>query len=107
MDKSDPSISQEEKIQASNLTVWLVWYEDRFGWGDSRDPAIPLDAFLTEDEANKYAIEQGGFIDTAAGKFDGREVEKSNLWDIVYMNLLPAERIKELLKEAVSKKLIK
>ena len=106
MDKSDPSISDKEKLQASKLTVWLVWYEDKFGWGDDRDPAFPLDAFLTEEEAEKYVMAHGGPSDTAAGKFDGREAEKSNLWEIVYMALLPAERIKELISEAVSKKII-
>ena len=107
MDNSYDNFTQKEKEQAYQLTVWMVWYEDKFGWGDDRDPAIPLDAFLTEEEANKYAIANGGFIDTGAGKFDGREVEKSNLWEIMYMKLLPAERIKELLSEALRKKLIK
>jgi len=106
MGKSITELSQKEKQQANQLMVWLVWYEDRFGWGDDRDPAVPLDAFLSEEEANEYVMAHGGFIDTGAGKFDGREVDKSNLWEIAYMNLLPVERIKELLKEAVQKKII-
>ncbi len=107
MDKSDPSLTDKEKQQGSQLTVWLVWYEDKFGWGDDRDPAIPLDAFLTEEEADKYIIAHGGPSDSEAGKFDGREAVKSNLWEIMYMNLLPVERIRELLSEAIRKKLIK
>ncbi len=107
MDNKIDMLNNKEKEQARQLTVWLVWYEDRFGWGSDRDPAIPLDAFLTEEVANEYVIAHGGFIDIEKGKFDGRFTDKSNLYKLVYLNLLPFERIKELISEAVQKKIIK
>lgn len=106
MERNSDKLTQKEKEQAYSLTVWLVWYEDRFGWGDDRDPAVPLDAFLTEEEANNYAIAQGGFIDTEGGKFDGQFVNISNLFELLYLNLIPLERAKDLIREAIQKKII-
>ena len=100
------SLSELEKKQARQLTVWLVWYEDRFGWGEDRDPAFVLDAFLTEEEANAYAILKGGFIDIESGKFDGQFVDKSLLSEAAYLEVIPLERIRELIGEAVRKKII-
>jgi len=94
-------LNSEEINKTKSLTVWLGWYEDRFGWGDDRDPAVPLDAFLTEAEADAYVMAHGGEIDTASGKFDGRFTDKSNLFELLYLNLISIDRARELIKEAM------
>jgi len=106
MDNNSIDLSDKEKKLTKQVTVWAVWYEDKFGWGEDRDPAFVLDAFLTREEADAYALAKGGPIDINAGKFDGQEVEGMKLFELVYLNELPVERVRELLKEAESKKLI-
>ena len=67
-------LSDKELKQARQIIVWLVWYEDRFGWGDDRDPASARNAarlVAGDDPAAAQARDRGGHGATARAAAHG------------------------------------
>ena len=95
-------LTTEELKLAQGLSVWIVWYEDRFGFGSDRDPASPVAAFLTEKEANEFVMSDLGPHDISAGKFDGEFVQELNLMRAVKLGILTIPIAKELLSQSLS-----
>jgi hypothetical protein len=89
-------LSDEERERARALPAFVVWYEDRFGSRDERDPPFPRGVYLTRDEADAEAARLGGPPGAGgdAGKFDGYTVER-------YDSLLAAHELRAAGSEEV------
>ncbi|MEE8440551.1 MAG: hypothetical protein V3S41_02425, partial [Spirochaetia bacterium] len=72
-----------ELEKAKALSVWVVWYQGKFGWGSGRDPASLVGSFLTEAGADSDISRLGGPSDSSSGKFDGYEATNHFLADFV------------------------
>ncbi len=91
-DKSELTGIELEKAKA--LSVWVVWYQDKFGWSSGRDPASPVCSFLTEAGADSDISRLGGPSDFSSGKFDGYEATNSSLkWTPLLKGYLRAQRV--------------
>lgn len=53
-------LDDEETARAARTRIWTVWYEDRFHYGEDREPAIPVAQFLRAAEAEQDAEKRGG-----------------------------------------------
>jgi hypothetical protein len=93
----ESELSDDERRRAADITVWIVWYEDRFGWGPDRDPASALSAFATENEAKEEVDAKGGPPDTQSGQFDGYFHTRSDLLAALQLGVISLERARELL----------
>lgn len=80
----------------NNKTLWVVWYEDRFGWGPDRDPASMTAYFKSLEEANDYINKHEGPIDIESGKFDGLFTQEWKAGDAVKVGLMTKEAVEEL-----------
>lgn len=92
-----PSLTAAQRNRAGTTRVWIVWYEDRFGWGSNREPAAAVAAFLDPEDAQRYVADHGGEHDVAAGKFDGLFVQEWTLLDAVERGLVTPDRAGEIL----------
>lgn len=72
---SDAPLSAGERERARATPAFVVWYEDRFGFGEDRDPAFPRGVFVSRGDAEAEAARLGGPHDPPAGKFDGCTVD--------------------------------
>ena len=61
----------KNEIPLNEISIWTVWYEDRFAIGSDRDPASIVAMFLIKMEAESYIDTHEGVIDIQSGKFDG------------------------------------
>lgn len=90
-------LTEAEILLAKEMNVWVVWYEDRFGWGSDRDPASPMETFLSEIEAQVYKEANGGDFDIPNGKFDGCFIQEWNLLKATERKVTSLERAKILI----------
>jgi hypothetical protein len=72
--------NQDNYRPLENLSIWTVWYQDRFATGSDRDPASLVALFLDKKEADHYINTHEGRIDIQSGKFDGLFLKK---WEAV------------------------
>lgn len=77
--------------------IWILWYEDTFGWGPGREEASPVEIYHSETEASEAMMRHGGPPDSSAGTFDGCTVQKWGLADAVERGIVSTERADELL----------
>jgi len=87
--------NNEELLQKT--TIWVVWYEDRFGFGEDRDAAYVVTFFLTKEEADQYIHLHEGFIDIEAGKFDGLFTQEWLALDAIKATIVSIEDVQKLL----------
>jgi len=80
-----------------SITIWVVWYEDRFGFGEDRDSAYMVTFFLTKEEADQYIHSHEGFIDIQAGKFDGLYAQEWKALDAIKATIVSKEDVQKLL----------
>ena len=60
IERETEPLTADEQVVAARTALWTVWYEDRFGYGEDRDPAVPVAHFFTEEEAHRYVADNGG-----------------------------------------------
>lgn len=53
-------LNEDETLRAARTRIWTVWCEDRFHFGEDRDPAVPIAHFLSYEEAERDAGKRGG-----------------------------------------------
>lgn len=91
-------LTAAELTRAAGVSVWVVWYEDRFGWGPSRDPAVPVAVWASEMEARVHVRSLGGGPDIEAGHFDGYSARETTLLRAVETGAASAGRARALLR---------
>ena len=79
-------LDREERIRAMRTPLWTVWFEDRFGYGEDRDPAVVHAHFFTREEAEAEAAKNGG--PPTAEAFAGYTVSGGTLFDAVSYGIL-------------------
>jgi hypothetical protein len=87
------------KNLVTNVSVWTVWYEDRFATGAERDRASIVALFLDKAEAESYIATHEGSIDIASGKFDGLFLKHLNATELIEANLVTAVDIQKLISQ--------
>jgi hypothetical protein len=80
-----------------NISLWAVWYEDRFGTGPDRDPASLVALFVERDVAERYIDTHEGPIDVKSGKFDGLFVQEWPANKLVEASLVDELNVRRLL----------
>lgn len=81
-----------------SILIYVVWYEDRFGFGDDRDPAYIVTFFPTQEEANAYIDAHEGPIDIEKGKFDGLFIQEWTAFDALKAKLITEEDLQKVLR---------
>jgi hypothetical protein len=89
-----------------NITLWAVWYEDRFGTGPDRDPASLVALFVERDVAERYIDTHEGPIDVKSGKFDGLFMQEWEAKALVEANLIDELNVRKLLSLAPPARLL-
>lgn len=93
---SGVGLTPEELNRARDIRVWLVWYEDRFHFGEDRD-SFPVAVCLSEGEANAELARRGRPLPASGG--DGYEVKGPwSLFDCRHFGLEPGETIRDVLR---------
>lgn len=99
------SLSDDERERARAVgPVFVVWYEDRFGFGEDRDPPFPRGVFVTRAAAEAEAARLGGPHDPAAGKFDGYTVDAcDSLYDAHERGFASADEVRAALATSAAR----
>ncbi len=80
------------------ISVWIVWYEDRFHVGDERPPAYMVAFFASKEEAEQYIDRNGERLDSSAGVFAGMTVEEWTAFDVLRLNVIPKTDLQKVLR---------
>jgi|GEM_PF-4548065 len=80
------------------IPIYIVWYEDRFGFGEDRDEAYIVTFFPSQEEADEYINTHEGPIDTAAGKFDGLFTQQWTAAEALKAGLISKEDLQKVLR---------
>lgn len=86
----------ELRSRAENVPVWIVWYEDRFGWGADRDPPSVVAVHATEADAQAHVQRSGGPPDIESGRYDGCFSQRWKLADALDRRLVDADHARAL-----------
>lgn len=92
------ALERDERIRAMRTPLWTVWYEDRFGYGEDRDPPVVHAHFFTREEAEAEAAKNGG--PPTAEAFAGYSVSGGSVFDARAAGILETnDQVRELLEK--------
>ena len=90
-----------------DISIWTVWYEDRFGLGPDRDPGSILALCMNKKDAEHYINTHGGSIDSERGRSDGLFLRKWLASEIINAGIADLKDIQRLLQMHPPKQLLK